>query len=181
MLPGMVHKSILRRILYVALILFLIAAALVLLVAVPQYVAWRSAGTRAGSGASIPLVSADTPLIGWLMPLLQQWIGSTSASSVFVSSSSSATGAATVFALHGQSRRIFCLVRNSAIPQASGPVSLLFQWSQGSPLPIFSFSENSVAGQSPYTYFIISTAGRYRCDVKANGRPVGLAQFTVTP
>ncbi len=97
---------------------------------------------------------------------------------VFVSLSSRGTRAATVFALHGQNQRIFCLVRNSALRAYA---VLLFQWSQGSPLPFFTFPENRTSGQFSYVYYIVSTAGRYRCDVSANGRPLGSAQFTVTP
>ncbi len=100
---------------------------------------------------------------------------------VFVSLSSRGTKAATVFALHGQNRRIFCLVRNSALPPVPVYVALLFQWSQGAPLPSFIFPENRVAGQFSYAYYTVSTAGRYRCDVSANGRLVGSAPFTVTP
>jgi len=100
---------------------------------------------------------------------------------VFVSLSSRGTKAATVFALHGQNRRIFCLVRNSALPPVPVYAALLFQWSQGAPLPSFIFSENRAAGPFSYVYYIVSTAGHYRCDVSANGRPVGSARFTVTP
>ena len=175
----MTSKLIMRRILYASLILFLIAA-VPLLVVIPRVVARRSAGTYAGSVLPLPLVSADTPLIGWLAPLLQQWMGSTGGLSVFVSSSPNATGAATIFALHGQAQRIYCLVHNSAIPPVPVHALLLFQWSQGSPPPVFSFSTTKVAGQLSYTYFTVSMPGHYRCDVSTNSHPVGSAQFTVT-
>ncbi len=100
---------------------------------------------------------------------------------VFVSLSSRGTGAATVFALHGQNRRIFCLVRNSALRPFPIHAMLLFQWTQGSLPPVFSFPANRVAGQFSYTYFIISTVGRYHCDVSVNDRPVGSVRFTITP
>ncbi len=97
---------------------------------------------------------------------------------VFVSLSSRGTRAATTFALHGQNQRIYCLVRNSALPVYA---VLLFQWSQGSPPPFFTFPENRAPGQFSDVYYTVSPAGRYRCDVSVNGRPVGSARFTVTP
>jgi len=100
---------------------------------------------------------------------------------VFVSLSSRGTRAATVFALHGQNRRIFCLVRNSALPRISASMTFSFRWTQGTPPPFFALSENQATGQFSYVYYTVSAAGRYRCDVSANGRPVGSARFTVTP
>ncbi len=100
---------------------------------------------------------------------------------VFVSLSPRGTRAATVFALHGQNQRIYCLVRNSALPRISTSVTLSFQWIQGTPPPFFALSENQSPGQFSYVYYTVSTAGRYRCDVSVSGRPVGSARFTVTP
>ena len=100
---------------------------------------------------------------------------------VFVSLSSRGTRAATVFALHGQLLRIYCLVRNSVLPRISASMILSFQWSQGSPPPFFIYPEAPLVGQFSYVYYAVPTAGRYRCDVSANGRPVGSARFTVTP
>src|ERR671937_662912 len=96
--------------------------------------------------------------------------------SVFVTASSSPASPATAFPLGLQ--RLYCWVRNSALPQ--GAVSITFNWTKDQPsgfLYQFSLARQPYAYTGAY-YYVPQVAGKYRCDVIVNGQPFGSAPFS---
>jgi hypothetical protein len=99
--------------------------------------------------------------------------------SVFVTASASPASPATVFPLGLQ--RLYCWVRNSALPR--GTVSITFNWTKDQPngfLYQFSLARQRFAYTGAY-YVVPQVAGNYRCDVIVNGQPFGSAHFTRAP
>jgi len=99
--------------------------------------------------------------------------------SVFVTASAPPVSPATVFPLGLQ--RLYCWVRNSALPQ--GAVSITFNWTKDQPngfLYQFSLARQRSAYTGAY-YFVPQVAGTYRCDIIVNGQPFGSAHFSRAP
>ena len=99
--------------------------------------------------------------------------------SVFVTAAAAAANPATAFPLGLQ--RLYCWVRNSALPQ--GAVSITFNWTKDQPngfLYQFSLARQPFAYTGAY-YFVPQVAGKYRCDIIINGQPFGSAHFTRAP
>jgi hypothetical protein len=99
--------------------------------------------------------------------------------SVFVTASASPASPATVFPLGLQ--RLYCWVRNSALPP--GTVSITFNWTKDQPngfLYQFSLSRQPNAYTVAY-YYVPQVAGKYRCDIIVNGQPFGSAHFSRAP
>ena len=99
--------------------------------------------------------------------------------SVFVTASASPASPATVFPLGLQ--RLYCWVRNSALPP--GTVSITFNWTKDQPngfLYQFSLSRQRRAYTGAY-FYVPQVAGKYRCDIIVNGQPFGSAHFTRAP
>ncbi len=81
--------------------------------------------------------------------------------------------------LTGSLVQVYCLVRNSALPQ-TGTNSLLFRWLQGPPPAFFTLPlVPSADVPFTYTFYRLSTPGKYRCEVVDNGQPFGAADFTL--
>ena len=98
---------------------------------------------------------------------------------VFVTASASPASAATVFPLGLQ--RLYCWVRNSALPP--GTVSITFNWTKDQPngfLYQFSLSRQRHAYTGAY-YYVPQVAGTYRCDIIINGQLFGSAHFRRAP
>jgi hypothetical protein len=98
---------------------------------------------------------------------------------VFVTASASPASPATVFPLGLQ--RLYCWVRNSALPP--GTVSITFNWTKDQPngfLYQFSLAQQRRAYTGAY-YYVPQVAGKYRCDVIVNGQPFGSAHFSRAP
>jgi hypothetical protein len=103
----------------------------------------------------------------------------TTTPSVFVTASASTANPAAIFPLGLQ--RLYCWVRNSALPQ--GAVSITFNWTKDQPngfLYQYSLSRQPSAYTGAY-YFVPQVAGKYRCDIIVNGQPFGSAHFSRTP
>jgi len=99
--------------------------------------------------------------------------------SVFVTAAAAAANPATAFPLGLQ--RLYCWVRNSALPQ--GAVSITFNWTKDQPngfLYQFSLARQPFAYTGAY-YFVPQVAGKYRCNIIINGQPFGSAHFTRAP
>ena len=121
-------------------------------------------------------------------PSIRSWIHAFSAASetctnstpsVFVTASAPPVSPATVFPLGLQ--RLYCWVRNSALPQ--GAVSITFNWTKDQPngfLYQFSLARQRSAYTGAY-YFVPQVAGTYRCDIIVNGQPFGSAHFSRAP
>jgi len=99
---------------------------------------------------------------------------------VIMSTSILGTNPSTKFTLPGGPLVLYCLARNSALPP--GTNTLLFNWTENAPPPFFTYSVVLAGGAYSFTFApAISSAGKYRCDVYANGSSqlFGSVQFTV--
>jgi hypothetical protein len=99
--------------------------------------------------------------------------------SVFVTASASVASPAKVFPLGLD--RLYCWVRNSALPQ--GVVSITFNWAKDQPngfLYQFSLARQPDAYTGAY-YYVPQVAGNYRCDIIINGQTFGSAHFRLGP
>ena len=98
---------------------------------------------------------------------------------VFVTASASPASPATVFPLGLQ--RLYCWVRNSALPP--GTVSITFDWTKDQPngfLYQYSLSRQRRAYTGAY-FYVPQVAGKYRCDIIINGQPFGSVHFSRAP
>jgi hypothetical protein len=101
------------------------------------------------------------------------------APSVLVTASASPASPATVFPLGLQ--RLYCWVRNSALPP--GAVSITFNWTRDQAngfLYQFSLARQRNAYTGGY-FYVPQVAGKYRCDIIVNGQPFGSAHFSRAP
>jgi len=99
--------------------------------------------------------------------------------SVFVTASASPASPATVFPRGLQ--RLYCWVRNSALPH--GAVSITFNWTRDRPngfLYQFPLARQPNAYTGAY-YYVPPDAGKYRCDIIINGQHFGSAHFSRAP
>ncbi len=99
---------------------------------------------------------------------------------VFIALDNVGTGAASTFSLGGGPKKIFCLVRNSALP--GGAANLRIDWSQNN-LAFFQYPSPVQTGTYSYSFDPLSNPGKYRCAVTINGdtKPFASADFTLGP
>ena len=99
--------------------------------------------------------------------------------SVFVTASASPASPAQVFPLGLE--RLYCWVRNSALPR--GAVSITVNWTKDQPngfLYQFSLARQAYSYSGAY-YYVPRVAGKYRCDIIINGQLFGSAHFSRAP
>lgn len=98
---------------------------------------------------------------------------------VFISASQ--TDLTPTASFHVGASKIWCLVRNSALP--AGAVSVSINWWQEQPsLNLYQISQAPWSGPVTGSYYYVSaTPAKYRCDVAVDGQPFGSARFAVMP
>lgn len=99
---------------------------------------------------------------------------------VFIALDNVGTGEAGTYSLGGGPKKIFCLVRNSALPP--GTANLRIDWIQNG-LAFFQYPSQVQIGTYSYSYDPLSNPGKYRCAITVNGatKPFASADFTLTP
>jgi hypothetical protein len=99
--------------------------------------------------------------------------------SVFMTADASTASPQTVF--HLGLDRLYCWVRNSALPSTA--VTITFNWAKDQPngfLYQFALARQPYAYTGAY-YYVPQVAGKYRCDIIINGQTFGSAHFRLVP